>query len=153
MNLEPPLPLRKRSFTTTIPIDELNRTRHSKTSAASFFLTGATTPKLDRDNEDKTTEEPTSIEIRNGESDWISVDSQSDDPVLMEEIAKDMEEWSTRGKKLAAHDIMRVISIWQEKCKIAWNLHLRQKPFDQDEIIAWIENISDITDDESQPEL
>jgi hypothetical protein len=108
MNLEPPLPLRKRSFTNTIPIDELNRTKHSKTTAASFFLTGATTPKLDRDKrtEDKTTEEPTSIEIRNGESDWISVDGQSDDPEFMEEIAKDMEEWRTRrteGKKLAAH--------------------------------------------------
>jgi hypothetical protein len=48
---------------------------------------------------------------------------------------------------------MRAISIWQEKCKIASNLHLRQKPFDQDEFIARIEKISDIADDESQPEL
>jgi hypothetical protein len=98
MNLEPPLLSRKRSSMKTILKDDLNRTKHSKVTAASFFSAGATTPKLDRDKrtEDKTTEETISSEIRNRESDRITVDSKNDDPEFMKQITRDIDQWRTR---------------------------------------------------------
>lgn len=110
MNLEPPRPLRKRSSTNTMLIDELNGTKRSKTTASSSFSVEATTRNLDCEKKTgvKTTEEPTSSKIRDRESDKLSVDSQEDDPEFIEKITREIEKLRTRrigrrkGPKLAA---------------------------------------------------
>ncbi|KFZ19796.1 hypothetical protein V502_03463 [Pseudogymnoascus sp. VKM F-4520 (FW-2644)] len=82
---------------------ELNRTKYSKTISASFYSARATTPKFDRNmrTEDGKTGETTNSDIRNdatddGVSDRITVDSQSDDPAVVEQMEKELHQLKTR---------------------------------------------------------
>ncbi|KFZ15465.1 hypothetical protein V501_02716 [Pseudogymnoascus sp. VKM F-4519 (FW-2642)] len=102
MSLEPP-PLRKRSSTRTISIDELNRTKYPKTISASFSSAGATTPKFvcNKRTEDGKTGETTNSEIRSDAtddevSDRITVDSQDDDPAVVERMKEELHQLKTR---------------------------------------------------------
>jgi 3-oxoacyl-ACP reductase-like protein len=77
----------------TISRDELNRTKYPKTISASFSSARAITPDFNcnKRTEDKQTGETTNSKIwcdasDDGVSDKITVDSQSDDPVVVEEM-------------------------------------------------------------------